>query len=343
MNIVILLTVGYILGSLSPGYFFGRIVKGIDIRKFGSNKNTGAANTYYVVGPAYGIITGIFDALKALATYLIAVKGLPLTNLKPLEPDMAILVGLAAVAGHIWPFYLRFRGGRGMASLLGLAAIILFFTASWNALVFIAGAIIFGVILISRRVEFEAPIRKILKLGAIVFPLSLFWLPGATIFKIVGYLLVGSIFFEIIRLLLPRFDILYIKSGLLAKLKERRRLSGYTLFLTSMYVVLRFFPPEVAIFVMLSFVFADLLAPIGKEVFLPVPLIKEKTLGGFSIIFCIAVLVGLFLHSLASLPLSTGVIISGAASMAILDQFSFFIDDNILVPIGTAIILTFII
>src|SRR3989344_3525589 len=102
--------IGYLLGSLSPGYFFGRVIKGIDIRKFG-NHNTGATNTYREVGPVYGIIAGIFDALKAAAAYWIAVLGLnfetfKLLNLGELDPDIAILVGLVAVVGHVFPFYL---------------------------------------------------------------------------------------------------------------------------------------------------------------------------------------------------------------------------------------------
>lgn len=339
ITLIIFIVIGYVLGSLSPGYLFGHVIKGIDIRVFG-NKNTGASNTYRLVGPVYGIIAGIFDALKAVAAYFIAVEGLFLINIGPINPDAAILVGIAAVAGHIWPFYLKFRGGRGAASLTGLAVIILFYTTSWNAFIFIVAAMIYGIIL--NRIRFEAPARKALKLASMVFPLGLIWMPKPIIFAIVGYFLIAAILFDVVRLLLPRFNYFYLKMGFFAKQKERKYLSGYTLFLLSMYIVLRFFSPEIAIFVILSFIFADILAPIGKNIFLPVPFVKEKTFGGFIIIIAISALVGIFLHSLAPISLSNSAMISGAVIMAFLDQFSFIVDDNILVPIGTAIILALI-
>ena len=106
MSLILILFLGYLIGSLSPGYFFGKFVKHIDIREFG-NKNTGATNTYHVVGPIFGILTGIFDFLKSPFIYFLAVSGA--FFLPSINPDLAILAGLAAVAGHIKPFYLRFE------------------------------------------------------------------------------------------------------------------------------------------------------------------------------------------------------------------------------------------
>ncbi len=59
----LLLLFGYLIGSLSPGYFFGRLVRGIDIRNY-RNHNTGATNTYFIVGPVYGVIAGLFAKRK---------------------------------------------------------------------------------------------------------------------------------------------------------------------------------------------------------------------------------------------------------------------------------------
>lgn len=331
MNVLIFLAVGYLLGSLSPGYFFGRIVGGIDIRNSG-NKNTGAANTYRIVGPVYGIVTGIFDALKAFIAYFVAVQWL--------NPDTAILVGLTAVAGHIWPFYLQFRGGRGAASLTGLAVITLHHTVSWYTLAFIVGAIIYGMIL--NQVEFEAPVRKFLKLGGLIFPLGFFWFDRSTVINIVAWLFIVFFVFDIIRLLAPRFNLKYLGLRMLAKRKEKRFFSGYTLFLAGMTVVLDYFTPELSIFVMTAFIASDILAPAGKKAFLPISLIKEKTIGGALVIFTVAVIAGIFLRSLGHLPLSLNLVLTGAAAMALLDQLSFIVDDNVLVPIGTALILAFI-
>ena len=341
-TVILFVLIGYLLGSLSPGYLFGKIVKGIDIRKL-ENKNTGAANTYRLVGPVYGILAGIFDALKAAAAYFIAVSGsnfetFKLLNLNPLSPDTAILVGMAAVAGHIWPFYLQFRGGRGAASLAGLAVITLYYTASWYALAFMVGAIMYGMIF--NQAPFEAPVRKFLKLGGLIFPLGLFWFDRLAIIDTVAWLFIAFFIFDIVRFFAPRFNLKYLGLKLLAKRKEKGFFSGYTLFLAGVLVVLKYFSPELSVFVITAFIASDILAPAGKEAFLPIPFIKEKTVGGALVIFTVAVIAGIFLRSLGYLPLSLNLILTGAATMALLDQLSFIIDDNILVPIGTAIILT---
>lgn len=339
-DVFLLLIIGYLIGSISPGYFFGKVVKNIDIREH-KNRNTGAANTYYLVGPFYGVITGVFDAFKAVIAYFIAVKGLSFAGVGPISPDLAILAGLAAVAGHVWPFYLKFRGGRGAASLAGLGVIVVFYTSSWYVLAFIVGAIIYGIVL--NQVKFEAPLRKVLKLAGAVFPLSLLFVPAAITLSVLFILLLVAAAFDVVRFLAPRLNTKYLDIGALSKRKEQRFISGYTLFLFSAFIVLRYFSPEIAIFAMLAFIFGDLLAPIGKDIFLPVRFIKEKTLGGAMIIFTVAVIIGIFLRSLASLPLSMNAVWIGALAAALLDQLSFAVDDNILVPIGTALILTMLI
>ncbi len=336
----VFLSVSYLLGSLSPGYLFGRTVKGIDVRDFG-NKNTGATNTYKFVGPVYGIITGIFDALKAFVSYLIAVNGISGIGLNQISPDTAIFVGIATVAGHIWPFYIKFRGGRGAASLFGLAIIVLYYTTSWYALAFVIGAIIYGMIF--NQVPFEAPVRKILKIIGLSFPLGLFWFDGSLIINITSALLIISVVFDMSRFVFPHINVGYLKLRFVAKSKETKFFSGYTLFLTGTLVVLKYFSPEISIFVISAFIIADIIAPAGKEALLPIPLVKEKTVGGALVVFASAFLVGMFLTSLSPLSLNLKTILSGAVIMAFFDQLSFAVDDNLLVPIGTAIILATII
>lgn len=335
-DLYLLLVISYVIGSLSPGYFFGKIVKGVDIREY-KNRNTGASNTYQLVGPVYGIIAGVFDALKAAAAYFIAFRGLPFAGVGPVGPDVAILAGLAAVAGHIWPFYLKFKGGRGAASLAGLGVIAIYRTQSWYAFVFLVGTIIYG--LIFNEIKFEAPFRKVLKLAGVAFPLSLLFIPAVTTLKVILILLFAAALFDVIRFLAPRLNSRYLSAGTIAKRKERKFLSGYTLFLFSSFIVLGYFPAAIAVFAMLAFTFGDLLAPIGKDKFLPIRFIKDKTLGGALIVFTVAFLAGVFLRSLASLPLSTNVVLAGALAAALLDQLSFLLDDNILVPVGVAVTL----
>lgn len=183
MDLIWLITVGYAVGSLSPGYFLGRIVKGVDIRSYG-NHNTGATNTYFQVGHFYGVITAIFDLLKTPVIYYL--------SLNWLNVDLALTPGLAGVIGHVAPFYLGFQGGKGMASLAGLSLIALFYSQSVFVLLLIIGSIVYGIKIATIKVNL--PVRHILKLGALVFPVGLIWFPGGLIISIVLVLLGISFF-----------------------------------------------------------------------------------------------------------------------------------------------------
>lgn len=346
-TLILYILLGYLLGSLSPGYFFGRVVRGVDIRNFG-NKNTGATNTYHVVGPFYGVITGIFDVLKAAAAYGLTVTGLTSIlcwsdQYSPcgISPDIAILVGIAAVVGHIWPLYLKFKGGRGTASLTGLCITVLFFTQSIFALILVISALIFRII-DSKVITFESPARKLLKLGSLIFPLGLIWLPREPITKVAFALFTGFFVFDLFRFHLPKLNAKYLKIKTLTKEKELRRLSGYTMFLFSVLAISQLFEINIAAASLTFFIIGDILAPLGKRAFLPIKFIREKTVGGAFLIFTFATIAGVFLDSLTPLTLSRELIISGALATAILDQFSFILDDNLLVPIGTAFILAFL-
>lgn len=325
MTFFILIILGYLIGSFSPGYFFGKIIKNIDIRKFG-NGNTGAMNTYRLVGPIYGIITAIFDFLKAPFIYCLSLSGL--------TPDLAIFPGLAAVVGHIFPFYLGFRGGRGMASLYGLCLTTIIFTQSVFALLLIVGTAVYGIIL-SEKIIFEAPLRHILKLLALVLPLGLIWLPKTFVLIFVAVLLAIFLIFDLLRFLMPHLNMRYLHFGIFAKQKEKNRLSGATLILLSALLIFFFFAKEIAILSFTCFLLADTLAPIGR-VFLPFPFIKDKTLGGAVITFLASLVTGVFLSSLTPLDFSLKIIIINSFLITAFDQLSFAIDDNLLVPLGTA-------
>lgn len=109
---ILAILIGYLIGSISPAYILGRLLKGIDIREHGS-KNAGAENTYKILGLVPAIIAAIIDLSKGLLAMLIASFFVP-------HPIFIYLAGLAAIAGHIYPFYLKFRGGQGQATAVGL-------------------------------------------------------------------------------------------------------------------------------------------------------------------------------------------------------------------------------
>lgn len=104
--------IGYLIGSISPSYILGRILKGIDIRKLGDG-NAGGTNTKNVLGWGPAIIVVIFDLMKGLLAMFIAWKfGLSI--------PFVYAAGFAAILGHIAPFYLGFRGGQGAATACGM-------------------------------------------------------------------------------------------------------------------------------------------------------------------------------------------------------------------------------
>ncbi len=108
---VIVVFIGYFLGSINPAYIFGRLKK-FDIREKGDGI-AGTVNTFKSLGVKFAIPTGIFDFFKGiLAIYLALLIGADFA--------FAQLSGLAAIAGHVFPFYIKFRGGQGMATTSGI-------------------------------------------------------------------------------------------------------------------------------------------------------------------------------------------------------------------------------
>ena len=111
MEYLVSIAAGYLAGSLNFAYFIGRL-NHIDIRDKGSG-NAGASNILAVFGWKAGILTVLFDIFKAfLVIWLIG-------RLFPGNQSLKVIAGCCAVLGHIFPFYMQFRGGKGFASLIG--------------------------------------------------------------------------------------------------------------------------------------------------------------------------------------------------------------------------------
>lgn len=113
----------YLVGSFPTSYLVTRMVKGIDIRQEGS-KNAGATNVFRVVGKLPALATLIVDIVKgAIAVTVLAgffYSFLPDMDYNFYQPFM----GLMAICGHIWPVFLKFRGGKGVATTLGVAMVL---------------------------------------------------------------------------------------------------------------------------------------------------------------------------------------------------------------------------
>ncbi|NLA23743.1 MAG: glycerol-3-phosphate 1-O-acyltransferase PlsY [Bacteroidales bacterium] len=116
--LILLIISAYLLGSFSSAVWFGKWFKGIDLREHGSG-NAGATNAFRVLGAKIAIPVFIMDVLKAfLAVSLVYfVK----THYTEIEIDIIkIALGTSAVLGHIFPLYTQFKGGKGVASMLGV-------------------------------------------------------------------------------------------------------------------------------------------------------------------------------------------------------------------------------
>ena len=113
------IAIGYLCGSLPWGLWLGRGVRGVDVRTLGSG-NLGATNVYRSLGPGIGIATLALDMAKgALPVWL--VPGSPLGIHFPGGPEWCrVAVGGAAIAGHMWSLFARFRGGKGVATTAGV-------------------------------------------------------------------------------------------------------------------------------------------------------------------------------------------------------------------------------
>jgi len=124
-TLVTILSVGaaYLLGAIPTGYLVAKTFKGIDIRQFGSS-NVGATNVYRVTGKFPGLLTLILDILKgAIAASVLADFSYRFTNEIDYEFYRSLL-GLTAICGHVWPVFLKFKGGKGVATTIGVMAVI---------------------------------------------------------------------------------------------------------------------------------------------------------------------------------------------------------------------------
>jgi acyl phosphate:glycerol-3-phosphate acyltransferase len=128
---IIAIAVSYLLGSISFSILIARYVKGIDIRQHGSG-NAGATNTLRVLGKGPAIFVFMLDIAKGIAAVWLG---------KWLGGDeiwIEVLCGLAAVTGHNWPVWFRFKGGKGIATTIGVMATLAFFPALYAGIAAIA-------------------------------------------------------------------------------------------------------------------------------------------------------------------------------------------------------------
>ena len=166
MERLICVLIGYLFGLFQTGYIYGKI-NHVDIRKHGSG-NAGTTNALRTLGWKAGIITFIGDCLKCV----LAVGLVRLIFLQDIHVELyAIYTGLGAVLGHNFPFYLKFKGGKGIASTAGLIL------AVEPIMFFIVAAVFISIVLVTQYVSVGSIIIMVLFVIMVLVSGQSGWLP----------------------------------------------------------------------------------------------------------------------------------------------------------------------
>ncbi|MGN7761767.1 glycerol-3-phosphate 1-O-acyltransferase PlsY [Paenibacillus sp. 22594] len=182
---LLVIVVSYLLGSVSFSVLLVRLLKGVDIRQYGSG-NAGATNTLRVMGKGPAILVLVLDVLKGIAAVWLG------TWAGGWGTWVAVACGIAAIIGHNWPLYFHFRGGKGIATTIGVMATLCF----WPAL--IAGIVAIVAIVITKYVSLGSllfvaltPVMLIFTdftapelWGSLIIALFAFWRHRSNIVKI---------------------------------------------------------------------------------------------------------------------------------------------------------------
>src|SRR5699024_9826368 len=114
MSYLLAICLSYLIGSISGSFILGKTMRGLDIREHGS-KNAGTTNAMRVMGRKVGIYTFIIDFVKGIVCMLLMRYLLPWNHI--------LIAAIACVLGHDFPFYMNFKGGKGVATTLGTLAV----------------------------------------------------------------------------------------------------------------------------------------------------------------------------------------------------------------------------
>ncbi len=176
MNLwLVTLPISYLLGSIPFGYLLVRFVRHEDIRAVGSG-NIGATNVIRSGAKGLGIATLLLDLLKGFVAVLLA------RHIAPANYDLAVGAAIAAVLGHVFPVWLRFRGGKGVATALGVFLALVPLAALVSLSVFLV------IVLLSRYVSLASII------AAAVMPIAgILLAPVRSPLAIVGFLFLAAL------------------------------------------------------------------------------------------------------------------------------------------------------
>ena len=177
---VLLVIVAYLLGSVPTSVWIGRAFFDLDIREHGSG-NAGTTNTFRIMGSKAGIVVFIIDVLKGwLAVNLIQISDFYVPQTGDFI-NVQLMFGLAALIGHIFPVYVGFKGGKGVATLFGIVLAIHPYAALISLGIFAIALIITGYVSLSSMI------------GGIAFPILIIVVYNVTAMSLIIFSLVISV------------------------------------------------------------------------------------------------------------------------------------------------------
>lgn len=140
ITIILVAAIGYVLGSIPTGVWLGKALKGIDLREHGS-RSMGATNVFRVLGWKLAVLTLLVDVAKGFLAAFIASR-INLGDIALLPRQLALIGGLAAVVGHLYPLFANFKGGKGIATGAGMLLYLVPMELGFAVLVFILTVLI---------------------------------------------------------------------------------------------------------------------------------------------------------------------------------------------------------
>lgn len=117
-NVFWAIGIGYLIGSIQPAFILGKLFRKVDIRTLGHG-NSGASNATQSLGIKFGVAVALIDILKGVLS-IVLIKLLFQASLDSSGAVLLYLNGYSVILGHIFPFYMRFKGGKGTAALIGI-------------------------------------------------------------------------------------------------------------------------------------------------------------------------------------------------------------------------------
>jgi len=158
--LLLIVVLSYLIGSIPNSMLMTRYVKGIDIRQHGSG-NAGGTNVWRVIGWKYGILVILLDALKGILAVVLVARlhygNFPFNNMTPFDDFtlVQIIAGTSAVLGHIWSVFANFKGGKGIATGMGILIVIV------TVDLLVALGVFFIVVAVSRYVSLGSMLATI--------------------------------------------------------------------------------------------------------------------------------------------------------------------------------------